>query len=133
MNTKTINIQVLALLGDAVLSLYIREKLLKQGINNANKLNASAVPYVSAKGQVKILDKLTKDNFLTEEELDIVKRGRYAGETQSWRTINKLVPFFKDYTRLTNMRQEADIYKHFNEDSEMFISLSWVLNPDEGK
>ena len=76
MNTKTINIQVLALLGDAVLSLYIREKLLKQGINNANKLNASAVPYVSAKGQVKILDKLTKDNFLTEEELDIVKRER---------------------------------------------------------
>ena len=76
MKTKTINIQVLALLGDAVLSLYIREKLLKQGINNANKLNASAVPYVSAKGQVKILDKLTKDNFLTEEELDIVKRGR---------------------------------------------------------
>ena len=76
MNTKTINIQVLALLGDAVLSLYIREKLLKQGINNANKLNASAVPYVSAKGQVKILDKLTKDNILTEEELDIVKRGR---------------------------------------------------------
>lgn len=76
MNTKTINIQVLALLGDAVLSLYIREKLLKQGINNANKLNASAVPYVSAKGQVKILDKLTKYNFLTEEELDIVKRGR---------------------------------------------------------
>ena len=74
MNTKTINIQVLALLGDAVLSLYIREKLLKQGINNANKLNASAVPYVSAKGQVKILDKLTKDNFLTEEELDIVKK-----------------------------------------------------------
>ena len=72
MNTKTINIQVLALLGDAVLSLYIREKLLKQGINNANKLNASAVPYVSAKGQVKILDKLTKDNFLTEEELDII-------------------------------------------------------------
>ena len=70
MNTKTINIQVLALLGDAVLSLYIREKLLKQGINNANKLNASAVPYVSAKGQVKILDKLTKDNFLTEEELE---------------------------------------------------------------
>ena len=61
MNTKTINIQVLALLGDAVLSLYIREKLLKQGINNANKLNASAVPYVSAKGQVKILDKVTKE------------------------------------------------------------------------
>ena len=32
MNTKTINIQVLALLGDAVYSLYIREKLIKEGI-----------------------------------------------------------------------------------------------------
>ena len=32
MNTKTINVQVLALLGDAVLSLYIREELLKQRI-----------------------------------------------------------------------------------------------------
>ena len=76
MNTKTINIQVLALLGDAVLSLYIREKLLNKGINNANKLNSLAVPYVSAKGEVKILNKLLEDKFLTEEELDIVKRGR---------------------------------------------------------
>lgn len=76
MNTKTINIQVLALLGDAVLSLYIREKLLNKGINNANKLNSLAVPYVSAKGEVKILNKLIEDKFLTEEELDIVKRGR---------------------------------------------------------
>lgn len=76
MNTKVINIQVLALLGDAVLSLYIREELLKQGISNANKLNQLAVNYVSAKGQVKILNHLISKNLLTEEELDIVKRGR---------------------------------------------------------
>ena len=37
MNTKTINIQVLALLGDAVLSLYIREQLLKKGINKTQQ------------------------------------------------------------------------------------------------
>ena len=43
MNTKTINVQVLALLGDAVLSLYIREELLKQGINNANKLQDMSI------------------------------------------------------------------------------------------
>lgn len=76
MNTKVINIQVLALLGDAVLSLYIREELLKKGINNANKLNALAVNYVSAKGEVKVLNKLTSKNLLTEEELEIVRRGR---------------------------------------------------------
>lgn len=76
MNTKTINVQVLALLGDAVLSLYIREELLKQGINNANKLQDMSIKYVSAKGEVAILNKLIEDNLLTEEELDIVKRGR---------------------------------------------------------
>lgn len=76
MNTKTINVQVLALLGDAVLSLYIREELLKRGINNANKLQDMSIKYVSAKGEVAILNKLIEDNFLTEEELDIVKRGR---------------------------------------------------------
>ena len=76
MNTKTINVQVLALLGDAVLSLYIREELLKQGINNANKLQDMSIKYLSAKGEVTILNKLIEDNLLTEEELDIIKRGR---------------------------------------------------------
>ena len=76
MNTKTINVQVLALLGDAVLSLYIREELLKHGINNANKLQDMSIKYVSAKGEVTILNKLIEDNLLTEEELDIIKRGR---------------------------------------------------------
>ena len=76
MNTKTINIQVLALLGDAVLSLYIREQLLEKGINNANKLQELSIAYVSAKGEVKILKKLIENNILTEEEIDIIKRGR---------------------------------------------------------
>ena len=62
MNTKTINIQVLALLGDAVYSLYIREKLI--------------IEYVSAKGEVKALNYLIENNYLTEEEQEIIKRGR---------------------------------------------------------
>ena len=43
MNTKLINIQVLALLGDAIYSLYIREELIKQGINNIEKLQKKQV------------------------------------------------------------------------------------------
>lgn len=76
MNTKLINIQVLALLGDAIYSLYIREELIKQGINNIEKLQKKQVEYVSAKGETKILNHLIDNNILTEEELDIVKRGR---------------------------------------------------------
>lgn len=76
MDTKTVNVQILALIGDAVFSLYIREELLKLGINNAKKLQQKSVEYVSAKGQVKILNRLIDINFLSVEELDIVKRGR---------------------------------------------------------
>ena len=76
MNTKTINIQVLALLGDAVFSLYIREELIKKRLNNIKEIQQKQVEYVSAKGQVKILNNLIDNNKLTEEELDIVKRGR---------------------------------------------------------
>ena len=76
MNTKLINIQVLALLGDAIYSLYIREELIKQGINNIEKLQKKQVEYVSAKGETRILNHLIDNNILTEKELDIVKRGR---------------------------------------------------------
>lgn len=76
MNTKTINIQVLALLGDAVYSLYIREKLIKEGINDSNKLQKLIIEYVSAKGEVKALNYLIENNHLTEEEQEIIKRGR---------------------------------------------------------
>lgn len=76
MNTKTINIQILALLGDAVYSLYIREKLIKEGINDSNKLQKLIIEYVSAKGEVRALNYLIENNYLTEEEQEIIKRGR---------------------------------------------------------
>lgn len=76
MNTKQINVQILALLGDAVFSLYVREELLKHGINNPNILQKKSIDYVSAKSQAKILEELINNNILSDEEIDIVKRGR---------------------------------------------------------
>lgn len=76
MNTKLINVQVLALLGDAIYSLYIREKLIEAGYNDIEKIQKKQIEYVSAKGEVKILNYLNDNNLLTDEELDIVKRGR---------------------------------------------------------
>ena len=76
MNTKLINIQVLALLGDAIYSLYIREKLIEVGYNDIEKIQKKQVEYVSAKGEVKTLNYLIDNNLLTNDELDIVKRGR---------------------------------------------------------
>ena len=76
MNTKLINIQVLALLGDAIYSLYIREKLIEVGYNDIEKIQKKQVEYVSAKGEVKAKNYLIDNNLLTNDELDIVKRGR---------------------------------------------------------
>lgn len=76
MDTKLINVQVLALLGDAVYSLYIREELIKRGYNDIGKIQKKQVEYTSAKGEVKFLNKLLDNNLLTTDEIDIVKRGR---------------------------------------------------------
>ena len=69
---------VFAYLGDAVYELYIREYLIKKGIKNVNSLQKATIEYVSAKAQSEILSKLIDGSILTEEEIDIVKRGRNA-------------------------------------------------------
>ncbi len=76
MNIDTINIIALAYLGDAIYEVYIRESLLKKGLVKVDILQEHATKYVSAKGQAKILTNLIDNNILTNEELDIVKRGR---------------------------------------------------------
>ena len=76
MDIDTINVIALAYLGDAIYEVYIRESLLKRGIVKVDELQKHATKYVSAKGQTKILTDLIDNNLLTEEEIDIVKRGR---------------------------------------------------------
>lgn len=76
MDVNTINIITLAYLGDAIYEIYIREKLIKQGIAKVEDLQKEATKYVSAKGQANILKELLEKNILTENELDIIKRGR---------------------------------------------------------
>ncbi len=76
MDIREINIITLAYLGDAVYEVYIREYLINSGIAKVEELQKEAIKYVSAKGQSKILDYLINNNFLTNEEIEIVKRGR---------------------------------------------------------
>lgn len=71
-----LNTLALAYLVDSVYELYIREYLLKKGIVKVKELQQEATSYVSAKSQTKILEKIK--NYLSEEELEIVKKGRNA-------------------------------------------------------
>ena len=70
------NSLVLAYLGDSVYELYVRNYLVKKNIGKVNDLQKEAINYVSASNQGKYLLKMIEDNYLTEEELDIVKRAR---------------------------------------------------------
>lgn len=71
-----INVLALAYLGDAIYEIYIREYLIKQNIVKVNLLQKEAIKYVSAKNQAKFLTEMIESNFLTENEIDIVKRTR---------------------------------------------------------
>ena len=76
MDVNTINIITLAYLGDAIYEIYIREKLIEQGIAKVEELQKESIKYVSAKGQATILKTLLENNILLEEEQEIIKRGR---------------------------------------------------------
>lgn len=69
---------VFAYLGDAVYELYIREYLIKSGVKKVSALQKATIEYVSAKAQSEILSKLMDNNVLTQDEVDIVKKGRNA-------------------------------------------------------
>lgn len=71
-----INVLVLAYLGDTIYENYVREYLIKSGLNNVNELQNASINYVSAKAQCKFLKELMDDNFFNDEEISVIKRGR---------------------------------------------------------
>ena len=76
MKTIEINVLVLAYLGDTIYENYVRKFLINRGIANVNDLQKEAVNYVSAKSQAGYLTKMMDSNFLSEEEIVVVKRAR---------------------------------------------------------
>lgn len=69
---------VMAYLGDAVYELHIREFLINNGISKVKDLQQESLKYVSATSQRRILEDLINKEFLSEEEIEIVNRGRNA-------------------------------------------------------
>lgn len=63
-----------AYIGDAVYELYVREYLIKNTNLKPHRLHIETIKYVKASAQANILKKV--EEYLTEEEKDIVKRGR---------------------------------------------------------
>ena len=71
-----INPVTLAFLGDAVYTLYIRDRLVRSGTGKAAELQRAAAKVVSARGQSAFLERVLP--LFTEEETDVFRRGRNA-------------------------------------------------------
>ncbi len=76
MNVLEINVLVLAYLGDTIYENYVRRYLINKKIGNVNSLQTESINYVSAKAQAKFLESMVDNGFLTNDEIDIVKRAR---------------------------------------------------------
>lgn len=73
---EEMNPLLLAYIGDAVYELYVRYHLLARGILRPDELQRSATAYVSAAAQAEAVRRT--EEMLTEEERDILRRGRNA-------------------------------------------------------
>lgn len=76
MDVREVNVLVLAYLGDTIYENYVRHFLVKNGISNVNDLQKAAIKYVSAVAQAGFLTKMIDEEFLSEEEINVVKRAR---------------------------------------------------------
>ena len=85
---------VWAYVGDCVYDLYIRTHLVDNTKLNPHKLHIEAIKYVKASAQAEILEKIYED--LTEEEKDIVRRGRNANNHHLPKNAN-----LQEYTHAT--------------------------------
>ena len=74
----------LAYLGDSVMELYVREKLVQSGITRAGELNSRAHEIVRATSQARAFHKI--EGMLTDDEMDFFRRGRNSGHLSAPRS-----------------------------------------------
>lgn len=85
---------VLAFVGDAVYTLYVKERLVLSGEGKVGEFQRASAQIVSARGQSAFLDKILP--MLTEEETHIFKRGKSAKKATKSKSASSL-----EYNRST--------------------------------
>lgn len=115
----------LAYIGDSVYELYIRERLLSMGVTNVHLMHDRAINYVKAKAQAEGLRRIM--DILTEEELDIVKRGRNAKSYTVPKNAN-----IQDYRHATGLEALLG-YLYLKRDNErLFFLMNQLVNIIDG-
>lgn len=89
MEIVTENPTSLAWLGDAIFSLEVRKHLLEKGYQSPKKLQKMNAVFCSAKGQAAIYNQLDKEDWFSEDEREILKRGRNANVHSTAKNADK--------------------------------------------
>ena len=76
MDYKQLNGLTLAYMGDAVYEIYIRSYVISLGYSKVNDLHKRVIKFTSGNAQASLMHYLLEIEFLTEEEINIFKRGR---------------------------------------------------------
>ena len=93
---RNINPVTLAFVGDAVFTLYVREKLVLNHTYSTGTLQKLSAEEVSAHGQNALLEKILPE--LTEDEIAVFKRGKNANKPT--RSKNATVTEYNNSTGL---------------------------------
>ena len=111
---------VLAFIGDAVLSLQVREYLVSLGLSKTKQLQETSTEFVSAQAQAKFVEYLITEEIMTEEEMLIFKRGRNAKSASMAKHAE-----VKDYRMATGLEALWG-YLYLGGETER-LSLLWEL------
>ena len=112
MDYKQLNGLSLAYMGDAVYEIYIREYVISLGYSKVNDLHKRVIKFTSGNAQACLMHYLLEIEFLTEEEINIFKRGRNSHVHTSRKNMN-----IQDYLDATGF--EALIgYLYLQENNE---------------
>lgn len=76
MDLKEVSANSLSFIGDAVFTLKVREYFVANHYQASASLQRLCNGYNSAKGQTRVFERLNKEGFFTEAELEAYKRGR---------------------------------------------------------
>ena len=125
LEARQFNPVVLAFLGDAVYSLYVRNRLVRTGEGKPAEFQRAAANLVSARGQSAFLDRVFP--LLTAEEADIFRRGKNAKKATKSKSASSL-----EYNRSTGFEAVLG-FLYLIGDEERIVELLDIADDEEFK
>lgn len=118
-----LSISALAYLGDSVLELAVRRRLVVQArLSSAGRLNAASLAYVRAGAQAAAMDRILP--LLSEEEVRWFRRGRNSGHLNIPKNASA-----SEYRRATGM-EVLFAYLYLTEQSDRLEALLTAAYPE---